>query len=597
MKTVSRADGPIRGALRVNRQSASLTKIHASRQSLCKPAAIFQEQRRRASKRPNSCPSTSTWLLSTFWQPKLRCSSAIATAAVGDATWPTPPSSATASPACQDKKYLLSLVTDTQQGSVEDHLKFHNDPYLRGYAQPDGPRLTVSERHQDVEFPSAQETMWANDSVRPILLRLYLAIAHRLRRPHRVALGPIYNLYQQLPQPRMLNLTWQWRSRLLKAMGTPRKPHLKAMLRYFELVADTKNAGLTLRRSQWNHALNLAAKHTAPTSHREMESTLDLWKQMELDAHIPGNEVTFNILFNVATKAGNFTLADLIFREMETRGIELNRYHHVSLIHYFGLKLDSEGIRAAYKEMVQAGEVIDTVVLNCVISGLLRCGEEAEAEETYKRMRDSHSLAPDLPQRSYMTNKVITQALLMFSRISRQHPKLRGHFQNGVHLAPDLHTYKLLVEHYAIRLGSLSKVAKSLDEMKYLKISVHPTIFLILFKGFYVHGGFQGSDWSAYRLEGVMEALYAIHDQHARHFRLGRWLVIWALRAVRHCAGTEDLKRHFAALAQRWDVPPDSHAFMHGIYDSILSGRDLKSQSSDCGQTTNWRSRNDGSWL
>ncbi|PHH73862.1 hypothetical protein CDD82_5229 [Ophiocordyceps australis] len=596
MKTVRRADGSIRGALRVKRQSASLRDVHATQQSPSKPATTAQEQRRRASKRAISCPWTSTWLLSTFCRPKQRCSSATATAtaAVGDTALPTLPCS---TPASQDKKYLLSLVGGTHEGSVEDHLKFHNDPYLRRYAQPDGPRLKVSERKQDVEFPSAQETMWANDSVRSILLRLYLAITHRLRRPHRVALGPIYKIYQQLPQPRMLNLAWQWRNRLLKVMGTPRKPHLKAMLRYFELVADAKNAGLTLRRSQWNHALNLAAKHTARTSHRELESTLDLWKQMELNAHIPGNDVTFNILFNVATKAGNFALADFIFREMENRGIEFNRYHHVSLIHYFGLKLDSQGLRAAYKEMVQAGQVIDTVVLNCVISGLLRCGEEAEAEGTYVRMRDNHSLALNLPQRSYMTNKVITQALLMFSRIGKQHPKLRGHFQLGIHLTPDLHTYKLLVQHYAIRLGSLSKVAKSLDEMKYLKISVHPTIFLVLFKGFYRHGGFRGSDWSANRLEGVLEALYVVHDQNARQFRLGRWLVIWALRAVQRCAGTDDVKRHFAALAQRWDVPPDSHAFMHGIYDNILSGRDLKSQSSGRDQHTDSESRNDDLWL
>lgn len=608
MKVSSRVDGSVCSAVLSNRPSASLRNVHATRRSLCRAADAATAPTRIATARPTACPKSSLWLLSTF-MPALetrrpaqmpvsrqgrQCYSTAAAAA----------SSATKSmvqrqmpPAVQDKSKLLSFVNSAEEGSVEEHFDFYRDPYRRGYAMPDGPNLRVSDKKDDVQYPSRDETFKINDNTQQLLARLYTAVGQRLRHPNRVPLEPIYKLYGQLPEPRMLHLTWQWRNRLLRVMGTPQKRDMESMLRYFALVADVKNAGLTLRRSHWNFALAFATKYAARTTAQEMESALRLWREMEREANVMGNDVTFNVLFDVAAKAGNFTLADMIYKEMEARGIEFNRFHHVSLIHYFGLKLDSSGIRAAYKEMVESGEMVDTIVLNCVISGLLRCGEEAAAEETYERMKNGHALAPDMPQRDYMMNKVITKVLMMFTKVGKKHPELKEALQTKVQLSPDLHTYKLLVQHYAIRVGNLNKVAQYLDEMKHLKVPIHPTIFLALFKGFYTHGGFQGSDWSDKRLDGVLSALYQARDEHAKSFRIDRWLVIWALRAVKKCSSTEALLQTFDAMAQRWDIPADRQPFMHAIFDNILQGKDMKSPWGKWDGTAHRRGRKDGSSL
>jgi pentatricopeptide repeat protein len=497
----------------------------------------------------------------------------------------------------QDKKKLLSFVPHGYGGSVQDHLAFYKDPYRTGYAQSDGPVLQVSDKKSDMEYPSKKETPRVNDELQQLLTRLHAAIGQRLRRPNSIQLESIYKLYTQLPEPRMLHLPGRWRNKLLRVMGTPQTRNMDSMLRYFALVSDVKNAGLTLGRSQWNYGLTFATKYVARVTMREMESGLRLWKEMEKDAHIQGNDVTFNVLFDVATKSGNFTLAEMIYKEMENRGIDFNRYHHVSLIHFFGLKLDSAGLRAAYAEMVNAGEMIDTVVLNCVISGLLRCGEEASAVETYERMKDGHALAVDIPQRDYMTNKMVTKVLMMFTKVGKQHPRLQQSLQSSVQLVPDLHTYKLLVEHYAVRVGDLKKVAQFLDEMKFLKIPIHPTIFLALFKGFYTHGGYEGSEWSDKRLENVLEALYAARDEHAKGFRIDRWLVIWALRAVNKCASTEAVLQTFDVMAQRWDIPQDRQPFMHDLLESIVHDRDLKSPWGKWEGPSNQRKKKDGSRL
>lgn len=606
MKIPSRVDGSFRGALLFSCPSTSVRNVQASKRSF---AGAASNPPRSSPSRPAACAKSSKWLLSTFASPvEPRCPvqtpqprrvrrSAYGTASAA-ACSPSVPAFVSRKPeSTQDKRYLLSLVHDEEEASVEECLDFHRDPYRRGYASPDGPSLRVSDKSPDVQYPSREETFRIDEDTRQVLVRLCTAVGQRLRHPCRVSLESIYKLYNRLPEPRMLHMTWQWRNRLMRVMGTLRKRDMESMLRYFALVADVKNAGLTLRRSQWNLALAFAAKYASRVTAREMESTLRLWRDMERQANIPGNEVTFNILFDVAAKAGNFALADMIYQEMESRGIEYNRYHHVSLIHYFGLKLDSSGIRAAYREMVESGEMVDTVVLNCVISGLLRCGEEGPAEETYEQMKSNHSRAAELPQRDYMMNKVITKVIMMFSKVSRKHPELRETLQTTVHLSPDLHTYKLLVQHYAIRVGNLNKVVKYLDEMKFLKVPVHPTIFLALFKGFYMHGGFSGSDWSDSRLDGLLLALYHARDMHARDFPIDRWLVIWALRAVKKCSSADALEETFDAMAQRWDIPADRQPFMHAIYENILQGRDMKSPWGNWDEMTHRRSKKDGSWL
>jgi pentatricopeptide repeat protein len=318
---------------------------------------------------------------------------------------------------------------------------------------------------------------------------------------------------------------------------------------------------------------------------------------MERGAGIKGNEVTFNILFDVASKVGNYTLAEMIYREMENREIPYNRYHHVSVIHYFGLQMDSAGIRAAYRDMVEAGEMIDTVVLNCVISGLLRCGEEVAAEETYQKMRDVHSMAPDLPDRNYGMPRVITKVLMMFSRVGRKHPELGKSLQKQIELSPNLHTYKLFVEHYSTRIGDLAKVAQYLDEMKFLRITIHPTIFLALLKGFYSHGGYSSSEWSEQRLEGVLKAMYQAKDEGVRGFRIDRWLVIWALRAVKKCSSNEAVVRVYDELAKRWDIAPDRIPFIQSLFDNVLNGSDMKSATGQWDGPSYRRYKKDGTRL
>jgi pentatricopeptide repeat protein len=605
MKVSSRLDGSLCAVLS-NRPTASFG-VTTARRSICNVKYVKKEtQRKRLNPSSNpSCSRSSLWLLSTF-TPATEARRALSAPRPRHASKNYSTAAATSMPPINqrfhtqyghDPRHLMDLVPQEDAGTVEEHLDFYRDPYRRGYARPDGQEVQVSENRRDVEYPTTEELFKTDDETKRLIAKLCNAVSYKLRHPYRTTLEPIYNMYLQLPEPRMLHLTWQWRNRLLKVMGTPPRRNSESMLRYFALVADVKNAGLTLRLAHWNYALAFATKYSARVTSTEMDTALRLWKEMERSANVKGNEVTFNILFDVASKAGNFVLADMIYKEMETRGFEFNRYHHVSLIHYFGLRLDSNGIRAAYKDMVEAGEMIDTVVLNCVISGLLRCGEESAAEMTYERMKSGHEMAPNIPGRDYGMGRVVTKVLMMFTRIGRKHPELQKPLQKQMQLSPNLHTYKLFVEHYSVKIGDLAKVAQYLDEMKFLKIPIHATIFLSLFKGFYSHGGFTSSEWSEQRLEGVLNAMYQARDESIRGFTIDRWLVIWALRATKKCCSDETVVQVYDEMAKRWDIPLDRQPFIQSLLQSILDGADMKSSTGQWEGPSYRRYKKDGTRL
>lgn len=488
----------------------------------------------------------------------------------------------------QNKQELLSLVDQTQTTSVDEHISFTRDPYMRGYADADGPRVTVSERGDDRDYPSFSEVRAGDDDVQLTVAKLWRAVQRRLGNPFKTDIEHVYQLYRSLPDPRMPYLHAKIRHSFMKVLGREERDHA-SMLRYFAVIADIKRSGLRLTRHEWNFAISFAARYVGHSTEVEAAAALRLWKEMEADTGVKGNEVTFNILFDVASKASNFTLAEMLYQEMERRGLPYNRYHHVSLIHFFGLKQDSDGIRAAYKETVEAGEMIDTTVLNCVIAGFLRCGEEYAAERVYERMKAAHERATDMPFRNYVSGKVITKVLMMFAKISRQAARdraaqakaqagteaegeaegesedwgedpeedgaegvgagasqgehkvdsgddgaLRRHFQKHSPIVPDIQTYRILLNHYAVRMSALDKVAHFLDDMKWFQVPLHGAVFLALFKGFANHGG-RGQQWSPQRLDNVWRAFSSALAANTNDLYVDVWMAKWVLLAFRKC--------------------------------------------------------------
>ncbi|KAI0884627.1 uncharacterized protein GGS22DRAFT_144996 [Annulohypoxylon maeteangense] len=467
------------------------------------------------------------------------------------------------------KHELLDIVGSYEDTTVEEHLEFLRDPYMRRFAPADGPHLTVSDRAEDADLQSVhpRETMDPEQAER--IRNLQEAVLLKLRRPASIDLDTVYDLYLSLMEPRILQITARLRHQLLAVLGMAEKRNSKSMLRYFTVVTDIKNGGFPLTRPEWNTAMSFASRYVGRSTEVEVEAALQIWREMEHEAGIRGSEVTFNILFDVASKAGKFGLAEMIYQEMGTRGFQFNRYHHVSLIHFFGLKLDSGGVRAAYKEMVESSEVIDSTVLNCVISGFLRCGEESSAERVYEKMRESARGTEVLPDLNYTMQKVITKVLMMFAKIGTKHPEMRSSFQKTALISPDLQTYRFLINHYGARLGDLPKVAQFLDEMKLCNVPLHGAIFLALFKAFGKYGR-TGSDWSEQRLTSVYNAFLDALDAGTEGLYINTWMAMAILRAFSRCSSRDELLDIYESLRQRWKLDPMDSEFMMNFLTKVI---------------------------
>ncbi|KAK0704818.1 hypothetical protein B0H67DRAFT_592428 [Lasiosphaeris hirsuta] len=479
----------------------------------------------------------------------------------------SPPSSLT-------KAELLALVEpcdNEESGTLEDHLQYARDPYMRGYAPADGPTVTIARSKQDADYPSPEEVTQPNDEERQILWSLRFAVTTRLKNREKVDLDTIYETYQRLPEPRIPYLSGRFRHQLLRALGQPDKKTSKSMLRYFAVIAEIKDCGIPLTRAQWNCGISFASRYVGVSTETETEAALKLWREMEFEAGLKGSDVTFNILFDVASKSGNFTLAEMIYKEMESRGHTFNRYHYVSLIHFFGLRLDTSGMRAAYVEMVEAGEIIDTVALNAVLAGLLRSGEEAAAERLYERMKASASGKKDLPTRTYASNRAITQALLMFAKIGRRHPSMQPTFQDVALIHPDIRTYGILINHYGVKRGDLGKIAKFVDEMKFFQIPLHGAIFLALFKGFSHHGGQMRSAWSEQRLLSIWSAFLRAIDEGVSGLEIKTWLAMWILQAFHKCSTRDRVLDIYEALKERWHLDEADEQFMIDFLSKLVN--------------------------
>ncbi|PQE17198.1 pentatricopeptide repeat protein [Rutstroemia sp. NJR-2017a BVV2] len=444
------------------------------------------------------------------------------------------------------REELMELVDQYDGNTYTDQLPVMEPPQIN---QTDhGPHLTVSDKEED-EWPPPHQEWPADDDTKLKIHELAEALKDFYNEPEH-----IYTLYKELPSPRAPYLPSKTRHRLLHHLSVVEKKDEHSMLRYFSVIDDMKATAIPLSVSEWTSAMSFASRYVAKTTEVEVEATLRMWKEMEQFAGVKGNHATFNVLYDVACKAGKFTLAEMIFKEMRARGFEPNRFHHVSAIHACGLRGDGDGARAAYTALVDAGEIVDTVVLNAMISALIRSHEPNAAENIYERMKRMHmerSGAKLLP-RNFKDARAIKRSLIKLGKISKQRPEERERLQQSSIIAPDLNTYKILVNHCAIVSGELDKATRYLDEMFQFDIPLSGALFLSLFKGFSNHGGRRYTEWTSSRLENVWKAFFSALDKSVEDLYISTWMVSAVLKAFAKCSGKSRALAVWEQIKTKW---------------------------------------------
>ena len=397
-------------------------------------------------------------------------------------------------------------------------------------------------------------------------------IASRMIEDYGASLKDIFEAYQALPFPRVHVLPEPIRLKLLQRFSIMEKKSEASTLRYLSLVDDMKAANLPLLKRHWNSAIHLVGRCYSKITAKEVESALLVWKEMEQEVGLKGRATTFNILLDVAVKAGQFSLAEMILKEMSERELRFDRFTRVGLIFYNGVKGDGNGVRKAYREYVEAGEIVDTAVLNCVITSLLRAGEHPAAEQVYMRMRGMYELQTgrELPLLNWKEAKELGITLKKLAAKYQADPEMMRKLQEEQCLFPDARTFIIFVEHHVSHTGELLRVANLLDEMRSLGIPVYGRLFMELFRGFAFHGGVRYTSWTRRRLESVWEAFWESYDAELDNIYVAKWMVIWMLRAFAKCCGPEKTLEIWEELRSKWNADEQDMEVVRGVLQTSL---------------------------
>ncbi|CAG8883760.1 unnamed protein product [Penicillium nalgiovense] len=347
----------------------------------------------------------------------------------------------------------------------------------------------------------------------------------------------LFRLYRDLPAPGVALLSQRTRGALLRLFAHPRDRRWVDARRYLALVDDMVTARLPLSRSLWSSAIHLSGRANGRVLKRDLIRAVGMWQKMEHIAGVKADEVVFNILFDIAIKASAFKVADRLEEEMMKRGLSFSRCGKTSKIYYFGMIRDVEGIRETFDDFVRSGEIVDTVVMNCLIASFLRAGDTQTAEQLYARMlekqssnnkRISHSddgshfhiggsnLSYDMPQYRERSRK-LGRVLKKSSALKEKFPEYHRALQDSLSIAPDTRTFYIFLRHYAYNTGQLdSFMAVMRDMEKTFAVPPRSIIYLFLFEGFALHGR-RKKQWSAENLRLTWHAyIRALRDSNVR---------------------------------------------------------------------------------
>ncbi|RAR04546.1 pentatricopeptide repeat protein [Stemphylium lycopersici] len=370
----------------------------------------------------------------------------------------------------------------------------------------------------------------------------------------------IFETYQKLQSPGVVYLRIETIRALLHHLAIVERPTPVTMQRFLSILDDMKTAHIHIIRSEWTSAIHLTVNALGTISEDSLQSALHIWKDMEQRAGIRGGYVTFNVLFTASVKAGKYTLAETFLKEMQARKVPMHRHHRVSLLYYYGVLQNGNAVRKAYQELVAAGEVVDTVVMNAVIASLLRAGEPSAAEHVFERMKRLHALRHSSAPGHKFFNRNWRHRRLLGMRLRDESRRLNREgdeeelkqLQDFAPIAPDSRTYGILVRHHAGVAGNIDRVNEILQEMKWNSIPYDGTIFIVIFHGFSAFGGVRYSSWTASRLEKIWQSYLKALNQDLERTWISSLSVVAALRAFARCTPPERTVKAWEEIRSRW---------------------------------------------
>ncbi|KAF7185391.1 Pentatricopeptide repeat-containing protein [Pseudocercospora fuligena] len=384
---------------------------------------------------------------------------------------------------------------------------------------PLAPRLVITPEQELLPPHSKRPIVPPEDEEHRKQLKAFVRLLEH--KPGTMNLDKLWRMYHGLRSPRPRYLTDNVLRRALRHFGWVEFWHQpNAMQRYFQVLNDCLAEDVRIESNQWSTAISFAGRCVRHLTNNEIRRAIETWMHMEQHGHA-ADHVTFNILFDVAVKAGRFALADTIYNEIKSRDMPLDRWARGSLIYYAGLRREGDSVRKAFKEFVESGEIVDTKLMNCVVVSLLRAGEPSAAEHVFERMKSLHQ--DKFGTRSLSDWRATKEMKILLNQTAKQLRKekqnhettffgapfssdqKRDEIQKAAPIAPDADTYMILIKYHAYTSGDIDKIWDLMEEMREQEFRLHGSTYVHLLRGFHAHGGYPFSAWNHRRLEEIWQ--------------------------------------------------------------------------------------------
>ena len=324
----------------------------------------------------------------------------------------------------------------------------------------------------------------------------------------------LFSLYRSIPAPGVEKIPATTRGALLRQMANPPNRRPVDIRRYLALFDDMLACNIPMSRSMWTTAISFASRHSGQgkTRKKDLVRAIGIWQQMEHYALIEADEVIFNILFDASIKAGQFTIAERIEGEMIKRNIPMTRFSLIPKLNFYAHKQDVDGITRTFDQFTQSGNIVDTVILNGLLTAFIRAGDSDTAEGIYERMllaAKNSALKKDVTGDSLTTRfeiyrsttKRLGRLLKLSDTLKNFMPGPTRAFQDSVPLTPDTRTFHIMLKHYAIRIGRFDKALQIIRDMENtFEVPPRHMIYNTLFLGFSIYGKTKKDTWTAKRL-------------------------------------------------------------------------------------------------
>lgn len=388
---------------------------------------------------------------------------------------------------------------------------------------PLAPRLVIPPNKEDKPPYTARRVLQPEDEEHAHDLDAFRVMLKR--EPGTFQQDNLWQTYENLRKPRVRylddkdirdtfnHLTWN---------EFAHTPH--ASQRYFALLDECLREQVPLTVVEWSAGINFAGRQMRNGTSEHVKDAVELWMKME-DMGIQANNVTFNILFYTAVRAGRFALADTIFVELKARGMELDRYFHCSNIYYAGMRGNGDAVRRAFNDLVNASEIVDVSVMNCVILSLIRAGEAAAAEHVFGKMKALHETkfgtkGPEHWQEQRKLFQLLNKTGKALRKQKKEHissffgtafsgDDQKEQIQKAAPIAPNARTYRMLIRYHARVSGNMDRVQELLAECKVCGFHTHGSVYFNIFCGFHKHGGYAYTAWPPRSLEAFWEEFLA----------------------------------------------------------------------------------------